>query len=128
MQQAPRIVVCQALQEPVVWLRWRLQLTTSAIAAVHSHEDFRTSRIPRARLLQNGGHPMGPNLYFGVYLDMPPITQVVTKAQRILDFHPTDFETALKETYRWYLRHHEKNTSNYKFEDSLLIYAQPPQP
>jgi 2'-hydroxyisoflavone reductase len=84
-------------------------------------------RIPRARVLQQGGHPMGPNLYFGVYLDLPPITQVVTKAQRILAFHPTDFETGLKETYRWYLRHHEKNTSNYKFEDSLLIYAQPPQ-
>ena len=34
---------------------------------------------------------MGPNLYFGVYFDMPPITQVMTKAQRMLNFNPTDF-------------------------------------
>ncbi|MEO8125856.1 MAG: SDR family oxidoreductase [Bryobacteraceae bacterium] len=84
-------------------------------------------RIPRPRLLQAGGHPLGPKLYFGVYFDMPPITQVVTKAQRLLDFEPTDFVAGLKETFRWYLRHHEKNTSNYAFEDSLLACADKPQ-
>jgi 2'-hydroxyisoflavone reductase len=80
-------------------------------------------RIPRTRLLQAGGHPMGPKLYYGMYYDMPPITQVVTKAQRMLDFHPTDFHAGLKETYRWYLKHHEKNTLNYAFEDALLAEA-----
>ncbi len=82
-------------------------------------------RIPRTQLLQAGGHPMGPKLYFGVYYDMPPITQVINKAQRILDLHPTDFMTGLKETYKWYLKHHEKNTSNYEFEDKLLQIGQP---
>ncbi len=77
-------------------------------------------RLPRARILKAGGHPMGPKLYFGVYYDMPPITQVVTKAQRMLDFHPTDFHVGLAETLRWYLRHHQKDTSNYAFEDALL--------
>jgi dTDP-D-glucose 4,6-dehydratase len=48
---------------------------------------------------------------------------VVTKAQRMLDFHPTDFHAGLKETYRWYLKHHEKNTLNYAFEDALLAEA-----
>jgi nucleoside-diphosphate-sugar epimerase len=80
-------------------------------------------RIPRTRLLQAGGHPMGPKLYYGMYYDLPPITQVVTKAQRMLDFHPTDFHAGLKETYRWYLKHHEKNTHNYAFEDALLAEA-----
>jgi nucleoside-diphosphate-sugar epimerase len=80
-------------------------------------------RIPRTRLLQAGGHPMGPKLYYGMYYDLPPITQVVTKAQRMLDFHPTDFHAGLKETYRWYLKHHEKNTLNYAFEDALLAEA-----
>lgn len=80
-------------------------------------------RIPRQRILQMGGHPMGPNLYFGTYFDMPPITQVITKAQRVLKFKPVDFLEGLKETYRWYLRHHEKNVSNYPFEDKLIAAA-----
>jgi nucleoside-diphosphate-sugar epimerase len=80
-------------------------------------------RLPRQRIIQAGGHPMGPHLYFGVYFDMPPITQVITKAQRVLKFKPTDFVEGLKETYRWYLRHHEKNTSNYAFEDKLIAMA-----
>jgi nucleoside-diphosphate-sugar epimerase len=80
-------------------------------------------RIPRQQILQSGGHPMGPNLYFGMYFDLPPITQVITKAQRVLKFKPVDFHEGLKETYRWYLRHHEKNTSNYAFEDKLIESA-----
>ena len=62
-------------------------------------------RIPREYILRAGGHPMGPKLYFGNYFDMPPITQVTAKAQRVLKFKPTDFATGLKETYKWYLRH-----------------------
>jgi nucleoside-diphosphate-sugar epimerase len=80
-------------------------------------------RIPRQRILQAGGHPMGPNLYFGVYFDMPPITQIIAKAQRVLKFKPVDFLEGMKETYRWYLRHHEKNASNYPFEDKLIASA-----
>lgn len=77
-------------------------------------------RIPRERIAQAGGHPMGPQLYFGVYFDMPPITQVVTKAQRVLGFHPTDLAVGLKETYRWYLRHQGRKNPDYNFEDALL--------
>ena len=54
------------------------------------------------------------------YFDLPPITMVVTKAQRVLHFHPTDFVTGLKETYRWYLRHHQRPASDYGFEDYLM--------
>lgn len=80
-------------------------------------------RIPRQKIFQMGGHPLGPNLYFGVYFDMPAITMVVTKAQRVLKFKPVDFREGLKEEYRWYLRHHQKNTSNYEFEDKLIAAA-----
>ena len=85
-------------------------------------------RIPRSKIMQLGGHPMGPNLYFGVYFDMPPITQIINKAQRVLKLHPTDFLDGLRETYRWYLRHHEKNASNYPFEDKLVASAPPVLP
>ena len=40
-----------------------------------------------------------------------------------MHFEPTDFTEGLKETYRWYTRHHEKNASNYSFEDKLVELA-----
>jgi len=80
-------------------------------------------RIPRDRILRAGGHPMGPKLYFGFYYDMPGITMVVNKAQRVLKFKPTDFDAGLKETYRWYLRNSPFHKPDYSFEDSLLEIA-----
>ena len=80
-------------------------------------------RIPREYILRAGGHPMGPKLYFGVYFDMPPITVVVTKAQRVLKFKPTDFAAGLKETYRWYLRNSPFSKQDYSFEDALIEAA-----
>ena len=66
---------------------------------------------------------MGPKLYFGNYFDMPPITQVTAKAQRVLKFKPTDFAAALKDTYRWYLRHNPFPKPDFTFEDMLLAHA-----
>ena len=80
-------------------------------------------RIPREYILRAGGHPMGPKLYFGFYFDMPPITQVTAKAQRVLKFKPVDFAAGLKETYKWYLRHNEFPKPDYEFEDKLLVNA-----
>jgi 2'-hydroxyisoflavone reductase len=80
-------------------------------------------RVPRERILHLGGHPMGPQLYFGMYFDMAPITLVITKAQRVLVFRPTAFSEGLKETYRWHLRHHHKNHLDYAFEDRLMASA-----
>lgn len=81
-------------------------------------------RIPRERILQAGGHPMNPPLYFGVYFDMPAITQVISKAQRVLRFKPTPFSEGLKETYRWYLRNRKQNGADFAFEDQLLARQQ----
>lgn len=80
-------------------------------------------RIPREYILRAGGHPMGPKLYFGFYFDMPPITLVTAKAQRVLKFKPVDFAAGLKETYRWYLRHNAFGKPDYSFEDALLANA-----
>ena len=76
--------------------------------------------IPRERIWRAGGNPMGPLMYFGVYFDLPPITQVVNKAQRMLGFKPTPFEAGLKEAHKWYLRHGSPRQADYAFEDSLL--------
>jgi Nucleoside-diphosphate-sugar epimerases len=77
-------------------------------------------RVPRDRIAEAGGDPMGQPAYFGVYLDVPPITEVVVKAKRILGFQPTPFEAGLKETYRWHLRNAKKPKIDYSFEDRLI--------
>lgn len=80
-------------------------------------------RWPRERILRAGGSPMGPKLYFGLYFDLPAITVVVNKAQRVLKFKPVDFGVGLKETYRWYLRNGEFPKPDYSFEDALIDAA-----
>jgi len=80
-------------------------------------------RIPREYILRAGGHPMGPKLYFGMYFDVPPITVVTAKAQRVLKFKGTDFAAGLKETYKWYARNNEFPKPDFSFEDKLLAHA-----
>lgn len=80
-------------------------------------------RVPRERIAEAGGDPMGQPAYFGVYLDVAPITEVVVKAKRILGFQATPFETGLKETYRWHTRNAKKTKIDYSFEDRLIEMA-----
>ncbi len=47
--------------------------------------------IPRELIHRAGGQAMGDKLYFGYYYDVPAITQIITKAQRMLAFKPTEF-------------------------------------
>jgi nucleoside-diphosphate-sugar epimerase len=82
-------------------------------------------RIPRERILRAGGHPVGPKLYFGVLFDLPAITMVINKAQRMLKFKPVDFAVGLKETYRWYVRAKAYPEQDYRFEDALIAAAPP---
>lgn len=83
-------------------------------------KEARVVRIPRERILRAGGHPCGPNLYFGQAFDLPPVTMVVAKAQRVLRFKPRSFADGLKESYRWYQRHHTRQPQDYTFENNLL--------
>ncbi|HXE13265.1 MAG TPA: NAD-dependent epimerase/dehydratase family protein [Bryobacteraceae bacterium] len=76
--------------------------------------------IPRDRILQMGGSPFGPKLYFGYYYDLPAITEVITKAQRMLAFRPTDFATGLKTTYKAYVKHRDFPKPDFSFEDEVF--------
>ena len=40
--------------------------------------------VPRKRIRESGGQLVGGNLYFGEFLDLPPHTEVVEKAPRLL--------------------------------------------
>jgi nucleoside-diphosphate-sugar epimerase len=95
-----------------------------ALALAAGKKEAQIVRIPRERIHRLGGNPMGPHLYFGVYFDLPPITMVIAKAQRVLQFKPTPFAEGLKESYRWYLKNHQKPALDYAFENKLLTMAQ----
>lgn len=77
--------------------------------------------IPREVIQRAGGHAMGQhNLYFGDYFDVAAITEIITKAQRMLAFKPTDFAVGLGTTYRAYLKKRRFPKPDYSFEDDLL--------
>jgi len=79
-------------------------------------------RIPREAIAHLGGNPMGDPAYFGVYFDVPPITEKMGKAVRVLGVRPTPFEEGLKETWRWYLRHRNGQfpQPDFTFENRLM--------
>lgn len=79
-----------------------------------------TVLVPREQIVAAGGEVMGGNLYFGIYFDMPSITQDIGKAKRELGFRPTEFGAGLAETYAWYLSGYEPPEVDYSFEDGLL--------
>jgi nucleoside-diphosphate-sugar epimerase len=79
--------------------------------------------VPRTRIHKAGGDPMKPPLYFGVYYDLPPITLITAKAQRMLKLKTTTFEEGLKATYRWYARNHKAPKADFTFEDAMLAQA-----
>ena len=69
---------------------------------------------------------MGPKLYFGFYFDMPAITMVINKAQRMLKFKPIDFAVGLEGNVS--LVHCGRNAypePDYAFEDALIAAAPP---
>jgi len=76
--------------------------------------------MPRELIQRAGGQLMGEKLYFGSYYDLPAITQIITKAQRMLSFKPVDFDVGLKATYRAYLKKRGYPKPDYTFEDELL--------
>lgn len=98
------------------------QVETVRSFAEAAGKEARFVYIPRQKMLAAGGDPMKPPLYFAVYFDMPPITEIIDKAQRLLGFEPTDFRTGLHETFEWYSRQ-PAYRPDYRFEDELLALA-----
>jgi nucleoside-diphosphate-sugar epimerase len=90
------------------------------LARVAGTKDPHLVSIPRDLIHRAGGQVTGDKLYFGYYFDVPAITQIVTKAQRMLAFKPTDFEVGLKATYRCYLKERKFPKPDFAFEDELI--------
>ena len=78
--------------------------------------------VPRRAIAAAGGQLVGDRLYFGEYLDIPPHTEVVEKAPRLLGVNPTSFETALRAGFAWYTAQ-PRRRRDYSFEDGLIAQA-----
>jgi nucleoside-diphosphate-sugar epimerase len=90
------------------------------LARAGNAKDPQIVSIPRDLIHRAGGQIMGERLYFGSYYDVPAITQIVTKAQRMLGFKPTDFLLGLRATHRAYLKKRGFPRPDFSFEDELL--------
>ena len=75
--------------------------------------------VSRERIQAAGGQLMGPPLYFGAYLDVPPITVRVKRVREELGLGLRSLEDGLRETFEWY-RSQPKQPVDYTWENGLL--------
>jgi nucleoside-diphosphate-sugar epimerase len=101
---------------PVTQIEFVEMLGRVASKAVH------LVHVPRAQIEQAGGGLFAPPFYFGVYLDLPPITVRVDRVRAELGLEPTLLEDGLRETFRWYERQ-PRPQPDYSWEDRLLAAA-----
>ena len=78
--------------------------------------------IPREQIQRHGGELFSPPYYFGVYLDIPPITVRTDRVRSELGLELTPLEDGLRETYRWY-RQQQRPQPDFAWEDRLLASA-----
>jgi 2'-hydroxyisoflavone reductase len=78
--------------------------------------------MPRDQIHAAGGAPVGGPLYFGEYLDLPPIVAVIEKAPRLLGVAFTPLDEALRRTFAWY-RTQPRRPIDYTFEERLFANA-----
>jgi 2'-hydroxyisoflavone reductase len=78
--------------------------------------------VPREQIERQGGQLFAPPFYFGVFLDIPPITVRSDRARSELGLNLTPLEDGLRETYRWY-QQHRRPQADFSWEDRLLASA-----
>lgn len=84
--------------------------------------DAQLVHIPRQQIQRAGGALFAPPFYFGVYLDIPPITARIDRLRSELGLELTPVEDGLRETYQWY-QQQERPQPDFSWEDRLLVAA-----
>lgn len=75
--------------------------------------------VPRERIQALGGGVMSPPFYFGIYLDVPPITVRPDRVRSELGLTLTSLETGLSETFQWY-QQQERSQPDFSWEDKAM--------
>lgn len=84
--------------------------------------EARLVHVPRAQIQAAGGGIFAPPFYFGVYLDIPPITVRGDRLRSELQLELRPLEEGLRETYLWYARQ-QRPPADYSWEDGLIAAA-----
>jgi 2'-hydroxyisoflavone reductase len=75
--------------------------------------------VPREQIRQAGGELFSPPFYFGVYLDIPPLTVRSDRVREELGIELRPLEEGLRETFAWY-RQQRRPAPDFTWEDRLL--------
>ena len=75
--------------------------------------------VPRERIQALGGGLLAPPYYFGVYLDVPPITVRPDRVRAELGLELTPMEDGLRQTFRWY-EQQQRPRPDFSWEDEVL--------
>jgi 2'-hydroxyisoflavone reductase len=78
--------------------------------------------VPREKIEAAGGDLFAPPLYFGAYLDVPPITVRVDRVREELGLDPIALDDGLRDTFAWY-RQQPRPTPDFSWEDRLIEEA-----
>ena len=81
--------------------------------------DANLVHVPRERIEQLGGGVMTPPFYFGVYLDIPPITVLANRVGSELGLELTPLQDGLRQTFRWY-EQQARPRPDFTWEDKAL--------
>jgi nucleoside-diphosphate-sugar epimerase len=101
---------------PITQLEFVRLLAT--IAGVQAHVVL----VPRDTIQRFGGNVLSPPLYFGVYLDIPPIVVRADRVRTDLGVDLISLEDGLRETYRWY-QQQQRPQPDFSWEDRVLASA-----
>lgn len=75
--------------------------------------------VRRKRIQDAGGQLFVPPFYFGVYLDLPPLTVLPDRARTDLGLELTRLDEGLRETFLWY-KQQDRPRPDFSWEDDLL--------
>ena len=75
--------------------------------------------VPRETLVAAGGQLMEPPLYFGAYLDVPPLPVTTDKVASVLGVELVDLREGMSETFAWY-REQRRPAPDFTWEDGVL--------
>jgi len=89
------------------------------ILARAAGKTVRIVHVPREQLEAAGGSLMAPPLYFGVYLDPPPITAKGSRLQDDLGIDLVPLDRGFRDTFEWYLTQ-DRPTPDFSWEDQFV--------
>ena len=78
--------------------------------------------VPRDTIQRFGGNLLSAPLYFGAYLDIPPIVVRADRVRTELGVDLMSLEDGFRETYRWY-QQQQRPQPDFSWEDRVLASA-----